>query len=631
MSENKITKAYNILKTYNGLNNQIKYYKYLYENNKIILGDFDVIYILENENYVPVDVNKIVGISSDFGKKMKEKYGIDFTPKKILITKIIGEVGRSYHCYVQYRKSIEPKLMYINRKYILNPINEVDYESMDIDFDKYDKITEHLNRKIKEHQKTAIKFLLSNKKCILADSMGLGKTLDAVISAIEGNFNKVLIITTASLKSTWKRELSLYVDEKDIEIVSGSNWANSGKFIITNYDIVQNFYTVATEPVFEEQIIQCKDGTQEVMKVPVMVKSKTDGKLVQKMQKTRKKSEIEKCLKNSPLFTSKFECVIIDEAQKLSNNTSIRYKTIDDFLKKSKPEYVFLVTGTPLTNRPINLYHILKLINADVTSDYEYYLKRYCGGKKFRLKTGREIITSDGATNLDELREKIKHIYIRRLQSDIPGMVNKTVTTRYYDLNDKQKIEYGKLWSDYVKSQEEIGNDNSEDYRQLVEGTIVRQYLANEMVKNTIELADEQISYDEKVIIICTYQEEISRFKKYYGNKSVVYDGKMTQKQKDKAEYEFMNNPKVKVFIGQITACSVGLTLTVSKFLIFNSYSWVAADNLQAQDRIYRLTQTRDVTCIYQLFNDSISQDMFEKVMRKEVIMNETIKSENEK
>ena len=144
-------------------------------------------------------------------------------------------------------------------------------------------------------------------------------------------------------------------------------------------------------------------------------------------------------------------------------------------------------------------------------------------------------------------------------------------------------------------------------------------------------MADEKIEEGEKVIIICTFTEEINELKKYYGKKCVIYDGKMTLKQKDKAEYEFMNNPDVKVFIGQIIACSVGLTLTAAHTLIFNSYSWVAADNTQAEDRIYRLNQKNDVNCIYQLFNDSISQNMFDKVMRKQIIMNNVIKSEREK
>jgi len=279
----------------------------------------------------------------------------------------------------------------------------------------------------------------------------------------------------------------------------------------------------------------------------------------------------------------------------------------------------------------LNLYHILKLIDAEVTRDYQYYVKHYCDGKKIKLKTGKEIVLSGGATNLDELKEKIKHVYIRRLLSEMTDMVNKDIQTRYYDLTPAQKKRYDELWEEYVSAQQELGNEDSEDYRQLVEGMLVRQYLAKEMIPNTIQLVDEKIEDDEKVIIICTFTDEINELKKYYGNKCVVYDGKMTAKQKDKAEYEFMNNPKIKVFIGQIIACSVGLTLTAAHTLVFNSYSWVAADNAQAEDRIYRLNQKNDVVCIYQLFNDSISQNMFDKVIMKKIIMNNVIKSEKEK
>jgi SNF2 family DNA or RNA helicase len=323
--------------------------------------------------------------------------------------------------------------------------------------------------------------------------------------------------------------------------------------------------------------------------------------------------------------------VIIDEAQKLSNNTSIRYKTIYDFLRKSNPKAIFLLTGTPLTNRPINLYHILKLIDADITRDYNYFVKRYCGGTEIHLKDGRTIIKSGDATNLDELRERIKDIYIRRLASETGEMVEKTVLRKYYDLDDKQKTEYDRLWNEYQTAQENVGKYDTEQYRQLVEGMLVRQYLAKEMTAHTIDLVDEYLSENEKVVIITCFQEEMDKFQKHYGKKCVVYNGKMTTKQKDKAQDEFLNNPKVMVFVGQIEACGTGLSLPVSKTIVFNSYSWSSTSNKQAEDRVYRLTQTRDVECIYQLFTDSISQDMFDKVIYKELIANQTIKSEKEK
>lgn len=631
MNELDIKEAYKILETYKGDNNQIKYYKILNDKHQIVLKEFDVHYILANYDYETQYLNKIVNISGELSEHLVEKYDLDFTPTKLKITKIIGEMGSSYHCYAQYRQSVEPQLMYIKKRYILNELHDVNYEDLEVNFDEFDKKTEPLNRKLKEHQKSAVKFLLTNRKCILADSQGLGKTTSAIVAALAGKFQKVLIITTASLKSTWQKELKLYEDDDNINVINGSNWDGSKKFTITNYDIIQNFYEVPMEPVFEEQTIIGVNGQVEILRVPVMVKSKSNGKLVQKMQKSRKKAKIQECLKNSPLFLNKFDCVIIDEAQKLSNNTSIRYRTINDFLKRADVKAVFLITGTPLTNKPFNLYNILKLIDADITQDYKYFVKRYCGGKTFRLRDGREITTSDGATNLNELREKIKHLYIRRLQSDIPGMVNKTILTKEFDLTKEQQETYNKLWQEYLDAQDEEKAIESENYRQLVEGGIVRQYLAKQMTKHTIDEVDELIDYGEKVIVFCTYKEEMELFKKHYGNKCVIHNGEMTVKQKDKSVDEFMNNPKVMVFIGQIISASVGLTLTVAKHLIFNSYSWVAADNLQAQDRIYRLTQTRDVTCQYNLFTDSISQDMFEKVMRKELIMQETIKSENEK
>ena len=627
-----ISKAYEILRSYNGTNNQIRYYKSQYEKGKLILEDFGVEYILRNHDYEPFEVNKTVRISSDFGMTMHDKYELNFVPEKIRISRVIGEMGKSYHCYVKYRQSVDYQLMYVQKRCILDKLVDIDWKNTEVDFDRFDKMTEKLGRKLKEHQKEGVKFLLANKKCILADDMGCGKTITATISALAGKYKKILVITTASLKTTWKKDVLLYEDASNIEIVSGSEWKVGNRFTITNYDIIQNFYKVAEEPVYEIEDVYDQEGNVvETLRVPVMVKSKSTGKMVQKMQKSRKKADILKALDESPLFQAGFDCVIIDEAQKLSNNTSIRYKTISDMLRRMAPKAVYLLTGTPLTNRPINLYHILKLIDADVTDDYRYYVRRYCGGREMHLRDGRTIMKMGDATNLDELREKIKDVYIRRLASDTGEMVEKHVSRRYYDLNGSQRAEYDRLWDEYQAAQADAGKEDTEEYRQLVEGMLVRQYLAKEMTANTISLVDDLIEDGEKVVIITTFQDEMDILKDYYGDRCVVYNGKMTAKQKDKAQEKFNNDKKTQVLIGQIVAVGVGLNLQASRYVVFNSYSWVAAENRQSESRVHRLTQTRDVECIYQLFTDSVSQDMFEKVLFKEYLMDEVIKSENEK
>ena len=627
MKTNAVDKAYEIIKGYNGYSNYMKYLQYKVNSCHYILNDFDIEYIINNKDFVPYELNKTVKISVDFGRKLNEKFLIGFTPEKIRISSVIGEMGNSFHCYIQYRQSVPPVLTYVNKNNILTPLETVDYNTVEVDFDKYDKSSKD-GRKLKILQKEGIKFLLANRKCILADSMGCGKTIQSIIAAMASNSKKILIITTASLKTNWKRELTIYNDEKDIQILQGSkDEICDKKYVIANYDILINYYEVPTETVYETEYVYNENGKREVIRKPVMVKSK-DGQLIEKQKKSTRKDVIEECLKNSPLFLNKFDCVIIDEAQKLSNNSSNRYKVIDDFLKRAKPNYVFLLTGTPLTNKPINLYYILKLIDAPITRDYRYFIKRYCDAKTFRLKTGKEVTTINGASNLEELREKIKHLYIRRLLTEMTDMVDKNIITKTYDLTESQRVEYERLWQEYLDAQIEQGNEDSEQYRQLVEGILVRQYLAKQMVDNTIKLVDNMLEEGGKVIIVCTFAEEIAMFKNYYKKKCVVYDGKMTAKAKDKAEQAFNNDKNVRVFIGQILAAGVGLNLVVANKMVFNSYSWVAADNAQIEDRIYRLTQKNDVTCVYQLFNDSISKHMYDTVVGKKNMMDTIIKSE---
>ena len=624
-SKNSIDKAYDILKTYEGKNNRILYLQRLYSLGQCVLGDFDVEYILNNYDFEPYMVGKTVKITRDYGLKLQQKYELDFCPEKIRISSVIGEMGNCLHCYVQYRQSVPSQLMYVNKNSILNELEDIDWRSFEVDFTELDK-----KRPLREHQKEGVKFLLANKKCILADSMGLGKTYQAICAAVLGNFKKILIITTASLKTTWRKEIELVEPKENIQVINGSEWQSGYKFTIVNYDIAQRFYEVAEEIAYEIKEIPNADGTVTKVKVPITVKNKSTGKLEYKMKKSHKKEDIKEALKKSPLFLEQFDCVIIDEAHKLSNPKAKRYQVLEDFIKKSQIPYVFLLTGTPITKDTVKFYYLLKLIDANITKDCIYYMRTYCSAKKRNFR-GKELLVPGKSSHLDELKEKVKHLYIRRELKDIADMVNKTVSTRYYDLDKLQIAEYDRLWKEYTMAQLENGDNTNEDYRQLVEGGLVRHFLANQMIDNTIKLIDEKIEDGDKVVVMCTFTDELQKFKAYYGSKCVVYDGKMTPKAKDKAFDKFQNDPKVKVFVGNIVAASVGLSLTAAHTLIFNSYSWIAAENQQAEDRVYRLTSTNDVEIIYQLFTDSISEHMYKTVIEKQRVANDTIKKEIEK
>ena len=404
----------------------------------------------------------------------------------------------------------------------------------------------------------------------------------------------------------------------------------SNKYIIVNYDILDEFY---------------------------------------KPSRSYSEDALKKLSETYPLFNFLYNkkcCIIVDEAHRLSNNTSNQYKVVSDLIRKTNPNSIFLATGTPVTNNPLNLYYLLKLIENDITSDYDYYINRYCGAKTFFNKADREkwtniflgkknkkdwysltvsekqelnkylenhcrkIKTATGADNLEELKDRISHIYLRRTKEDVGNLPEKTIHEVAYTLTSVQQKEYDKLWEEYEKEKLEE-NPDKEINKDLLEGAVYRKYCSNNMVPNTIKLVDQFIKNGEKVVVACCYDEELYTLRDNYKDKCVIYNGKMSLKEKDEAIRKFRNDKDISVFIGNIVAAGVGITLTVSTKLIFNNLSYLASDNLQYMDRIHRIGQTKPCDIYVQYFKNTQYEHIWDISLRKEMIQNSIIKKENEK
>ena len=134
-----------------------------------------------------------------------------------------------------------------------------------------------------------------------------------------------------------------------------------------------------------------------------------------------------------------------------------------------------------------------------------------------------------------------------------------------------------------------------------------------------------------KVVVFCSFDDEVNTLKEEVGDIAVQHNGKMLTKKKDLSVERFQNDPNIKVFIGNINSAGVGLTLVASNIAVFNSFSWVSGDNLQAEDRIHRLNQKKNCTVYYQVFKDTFYEKMFDKVRGKQDIIDNIIVSENEK
>ena len=235
-------------------------------------------------------------------------------------------------------------------------------------------------------------------------------------------------------------------------------------------------------------------------------------------------------------------------------------------------------------------------------------------------------------TNMEELQEIIKPYYLRRVTDDLKDMVDKKVKFLHYKLSKAEKKSYDDIWEDY-QNQLETHKDleNSEKYKKLIQGTILRQWLADKMIPRTISLVNKCIEKNHKVIIFCAYDNEINTFKKAFKGISVFHNGKITLKKKNNAVEQFQNDDSIKVFIGNIQSASVGLTLTAGDVVVFNNFSFVPADNFQAENRIHRINQTKPCTIYYQSFNGTYFDRMLEIVRGKESVIDQIIVSEKEK
>jgi SWI/SNF-related matrix-associated actin-dependent regulator of chromatin subfamily A-like protein 1 len=577
--------AISLLESYEGINPYLKRLKHEYlKNQKLALTDNQSKYILDNHDREPLYINRVVEITAYLGEELKKLDDLSFTPEKVLIEFILAETEKSYHIYGKLKQNQKESRMYWLPKTQVTDDPYFEPINVDVDFTKYNEILSKYGKSLYKHQEEGIKFLLSRNGCILADDMGLGKSMQSIIAALESGAEKILIVTTSSTKINWEREINVFCN--DTTIIDGKKWDTS-KFTIINFDILKNFHSLPSAK-------KLKEGEKE----PIMIRD---------------------------MVNSKFDLCIVDEAHNLKNNDSIRGKIMVELCVKFNIPKVWLLTGTPVANRPMDFFNLLKIIKSPIAENWKHYAVRYCEGRKFfrTLKNGqrKQIWLTDGASNLEELSNKTKNILLRRLKTDAVDMPDKIVTPMYHQLDKQGWKHYDQLWDEYVEMKKQLGKKTSETQKDLVELILLRQFIANEAIPYTIEMVENAIEMGRKVIIFTSFTDELETIANHFGKIAVKHNGPMSTIKKQVAVDQFQNNDKIKVFVGNIKSAGVGITLTEATVVIFNSFDWVPGNNEQAEDRAYRIGQNNDVNVYYQLFEDTISTRMWEMLRNKKDII----------
>ena len=551
------SKALLILDNYEGSNNYILNLKHKKENSKSFVPTRPQADYINNYNTTqPKVAKKWVKLDSYFGKKLMEDKMYTKEPSEIYVEKLLVEKDKAYHIWGKIFSGETLHDFWMPKSALLKD-NEV--KNISIDYNKY------THRPPMEHQKEAIEKLVRNKKFILADDMGLGKTTSTIIAALETGAKKVLIVCPASLKINWQREIANYSD-RSVYIAEGKKFSDEHDFVIVNYDILKNFHDI----------------------------------------KEKDKSEIMKI---------NFDLVIMDEAHMISNPQAQRTKIANDIASKSNR--VWLLSGTPMTSRPMNYYNLLNLVDSPVAMNWMAYAKRYCNGFQFSVGK-RKVWNVTGASNLDELRERTSTHILRRLKEEVLDLPEKIITPVYLRLKSK---DYEELMGEYFDWYDKNPEESSSLTIQFGKLMKVRKVIAQEKINNTIELAENIIEQGKKIIIFTNFTDTLNQIYNHFGKSAVYLDGSCSKFHRQNAVDEFQTNDKIKVFVGNLKAAGVGITLTSAEAVIMNDLSFVPAEHSQAEDRSHRIGQKNSTSVYYPLFENTIEGAIYDILNRKKKII----------
>ena len=513
-------------------------------------------YIISFHDKQPKVAKKWVILDAYFAQKLADDKLYTEIPQKVWVEKLLADKEKAYHIWGKVFDSEELHDFWLPKAAI---IKDNSVKDVIIDYSKYS------HRPPLEHQKEAIQKLVENKKFILADDMGLGKTTSTIIAALEAGSKKALIICPATLKINWKREIENYSD-KTVFIAESKNFSTEADFVIINYDIIKNFHD------------------------------------------TKKKDE-------SQILASNFDLVIVDEAHYIKNATAQRTKLINDIVKKT--DRLWLLTGTPMTSRPIDYFNLLSLIDSPVAKNWMAYAIRYCQGYQFNVG-GRKVWNVTGASNLEELRDRTLGLTLRRLKENVLDLPDKIITPVYLRLKSKQYEEVMGEYYDWYDKNPEESKSLTVQFSKL---TKVRQIIADEKIAQTIELAENILEQDKKVIIFCNFTDSLNKITEHFGKVAVKLDGSMSKPERQHSVDQFQDNPKVKVFVGNIKAAGVGITLTAAEAVIMNDLSFLPSDHAQSEDRAYRYGQKNNVLVYYPIFENTIEGIIYDILNNKKQVI----------
>lgn len=331
--------------------------------------------------------------------------------------------------------------------------------------------------------------------------------------------------------------------------------------------------------------------------------------------------------------------IALDECHKNMSPQSTQGKVILD-MKKRTGRYAQWIpmTGTPIKNKPTDVFTPLKLVNGHEFKSFYLWSREFC---IFGGYGDHQIV---GYKNIPLLKELLQGHMIRRMKSEVLDLPPKIYYTEYVENTPYQWTLYNLIRDDLEEHREEILSSTNPLAAMLrlrqVNGSpeVARAHLflpdnallcpteANEdylkynaKMKRLLELVDEILERDEKVVIFSNWAEPLRMIYRFVSQrcKTCCYVGSMSEEDREKHKRVFVNNPEYKAIVGTIGAMGVSVTLTVATNVIFYDDCWTPADKTQAEDRCNRIGSTEPLKVYTLLSKYTVDERVYEILEEK--------------
>lgn len=451
----------------------------------------------------------------------------------------------------------------------------------------------HLRVEPYPYQREGIEYGLDKKRLIIGDEPGLGKTLQSIGIVDTANAYPCLVICPSSLKINWQREFEKFTDKSALVLDNSvrTTWPYLLKMgmhhvAIVNYESLRKYF-----------VWDIKGGKSFRLKDVVFCPQ-----------------------------IRMFRSVIIDESHRVKDPSA--QQTIFTKGITTGKEWIILLSGTPVVNRPEDLVAQLSIMGR---------LQEFGGRTKFMADycTDPKDKKAEPAVPLSVLSNQLyANCMIRREKAKVlPQLPDKTRVDLYVDISNAP--EYNLTAADLAEYLRQYTECTDWEIRRkmrmeaLARFMTLRQLATLGKVAQAVDFIRTFLDSGKKLIVFCSLHEVVDALCKAFP-RAVTVTGRDSASSKQVAVDSFQNNPDVQLIVCSIKAAGVGLTLTASSNVAFVELAWTYADCCQCEDRAHRIGQKDNVTCYYLLGRGTIDQTIYSLIHKKKSIAAEIMNSDDD-